>query len=128
MADLATQDDVESLWRALTGDEIDQVEAMLRYASAILRARVPSVDARIDDGTLDPQVVTDVVASMVIRALRNPTGITQESIGPVSYSISTKVGSGYLFLTDDELYLLSPAGLPGTARGFGTIHLHAGIG
>ena len=127
MADLATQDDVESLWRALVGDEIVQVDGLLRYASTIVRSRVPSVDVRIDDGTLDPQIVADVVASMVIRALRNPTGVSQESIGPVSFSVSTLVAAGYLFLSDDEAALLAPSGLPG-ARGFGTIRLYAGLG
>lgn len=127
MADLASQDDVESLWRVLTDDESGLVEGLLRYASAIARSRVPSIDARIDDGTLDPQVVADVVASMVIRAMRNPTGVTAETIGPVSYSVSARVAAGYLYLDDGELSLLGPLPEPG-ARGFGTIRLRAGMG
>jgi hypothetical protein len=126
MVDLATQDDVESLWRPLTRDEAQGIDGMLRFASGIVRVRVPSVDARITEGTLDRQLVADVVASMVLRAIRNPTGVRTETVGPVSYTVDSNVAAGYLYLDPAELALLVP---PASAsRALGTMRLHAGLG
>jgi hypothetical protein len=121
MADLATIDDVEQLWRALSDDELGRTEAMLRYASSIVRARFPGIDARIASCQLDSQLVADVVAGMVIRAGRNPSGVSQETIGPVSYSVNANVASGYLTLTPDDIALLAPAGSAGSASGSGRV-------
>ncbi len=129
MADLATSDDVEALYRTLTVDEENQVEALLRMASAMLRGAVPSVDARIAAGSLDAQTVADVVAAMVTRALRNPQGVKQETIGPVSYSTDPRVAAGYLYVDAAELALLAPVSTGAGARGgVGSIRLHAGLG
>jgi hypothetical protein len=133
MADLATTDDVEQLWRVLTDDELPRVEAMLRYASSIVRARFPTIDARLRSCQIDRQLVADVVASMVVRASRNPSGLQQETIGPVSYSVNANVASGYLTLTADEAALLSvpgSAGAPGGGSGsggVGTMRLRAAL-
>jgi hypothetical protein len=125
VGDLATQDDVEAFWRTLTDDETGQVDGLLRLASAIVRSRVPGIDNRLAGCTVDRQLVADVVASMVVRAMRNPTGIKQETIGPVSYAIDARVAAGYLFLDDSEAALLAPAIPPGTVAGIGTMRLGA---
>jgi hypothetical protein len=125
VADLATQDDVEALWRPLTRDETQGIDGLLAFASAIVRVKVPAVDARITAGTLDVALVRAVVASMVLRAIRNPTGVRQETVGPVSYTVDANVAAGYLYLDPSELALLNP---PSASRAFGTIRLHAGLG
>jgi hypothetical protein len=131
MADLASIDDVEQLWRALSDDELPRTEAMLRYASSIVRARFPGIDARIRACQLDSQLVADVVASMVIRASRNPSGVSQETIGPVSYSVNANVASGYLSLTADDIALLAPSGSAGSSSsssgGVGMMRLRAAL-
>jgi hypothetical protein len=50
-------------------------------ASAVVRSKVPTVDDRIADGTLDADLVRGVVAQMVIRALQNPGGLRSKSVG-----------------------------------------------
>lgn len=127
MVDFATQDDIEALWRPLDASESGQVESLLRLASAMVRGRFPDLETRLYRSQIDSQLVADIVASMVVRAMRNPTGIKQETIGPVSYTVDARVASGYLFIDDAEAALLAPAALPG-ARGFGSIRLSAGLG
>lgn len=130
MADLATIDDVEQLWRAVPDDELARTEAQLRYASSIVRARFPGIDARIRTCQLDRQLVADVVAGMVVRASRNPSGLTQETIGPVSYSVNANVASGYLPLTADDIALLAAPGAAGSSSsslGVGTMRLRAAL-
>jgi N-acyl-L-homoserine lactone synthetase len=128
MSELATLDDLEQLWRPLTADEERSADTLLRMASAMLRSSVPSVDARVCDGTLDAQTVADVVAMMVVRAMRNPTGVKQETIGPVSYSVDARVAAGYLFIDASELALLAPRARAGAGGvGVGSIRLRAGL-
>lgn len=131
MADLADVADVENLYQPVADDDLRRVEGLIRYASSVVRASVPGLDRRVERGTLDAQVVADVVAMMVIRALRNPGGVTQETIGPVSYSVDANVGSGYVFLSDAERALLAPtasAGASSGPRGVGMIRLTPALG
>lgn len=96
---LAATDDVALLYPPLVGADqalTDQVTGLIRKASALLRQRVPWVDDRIarfqvnpsDLGGLDPDVVSDVVATMVKRFLVNQSGATNQSetVGPYSHS------------------------------------------
>lgn len=69
MAALADPNDVAAGWRPLTSDELTRVGALLDRASRMVRALVPTVDARIASGTLDPELVADVVCNMVRRVL-----------------------------------------------------------
>lgn len=133
MADLADIADVENLYQPVSDSDVTRVEGLIRYASSVVRASVPGIDRRIASGALDAQTVADVVAVMVIRALRNPGGVTQETIGPVSYSIDANVGAGYVYLSDAERSLLSAqagdsGSTPGVPRGVGTVRLRAALG
>lgn len=107
MADpLATLDDVEELWRPLSDEEAVRAARLLVVVSAQVRARVGDLDVRIADGTLDPELAAATVVAVVARALQNPDGIRQESIG--DYSVT--YASGGLLLSDADLAdLLSPA-------------------
>lgn len=130
MADLADVSDVEDMYRPIPDDETTRVESLIRYASSVVRGRVPAIDRRIASGLLDEQTARDVVAVMVTRALRNPTGVSQETIGPVSYSIDSNVGSGYIYLSDAEAALLAASAGGAAAshrgpKGIGTMRLRA---
>lgn len=65
--------DIGEGWRPLTGPESDRARVLTAKASRYLRAEFPEVDARIEAGTLDPELVRDVVCDMVRRVLVVPT-------------------------------------------------------
>lgn len=127
---LADTSDVETaLLRPLTDNEQTYVPGLIDQASQLLRAAMPSVDARLaaSDGTaLDPLAVAAVVAGVVKRYMVNPTGAasTSEGMGPFSQTVSfTSYGksaggtTGTLAITRDDLAALAPSGgfvMPGT--------------
>jgi hypothetical protein len=108
MADLATVPDVEALWRPLTGDESVRVAGLLRMASAIVRRQLPTLDARISAATLDPDLARSVVATMVVRAMKNPDGIVARTVE--DYSERYADAKAGLVLLPDEFALLAPRG------------------
>lgn len=71
MAALADIWKVQVRYRPLAPSEHAAVMDLLEYASAKLRASVPTIDARIADGSLDPALPAGVVADAVVRVLRN---------------------------------------------------------
>lgn len=123
-APFATSATIEEMWRDLSPTEETQADALCRYASAIIRAEVPSVDARVAAGTLSADLPTLVCAQMVMRVMKNPSGVAAETVGPwsVTYGSSGTQATGALVLTDADLALLTgtlPGGRRGTVR---TIH------
>jgi hypothetical protein len=69
MADFATVDDLAAIGVPVA-DQVDRVQELLRYASAIIRGAFPDIDDRIDSeavGFFD--LVQFVTVSMVKRAL-----------------------------------------------------------
>lgn len=122
MADLATVEDVEALWRPLTTQERTKAQLLLGYASATVRRKVPRVDDRIAAEQLNEDLVTGVVASMVARVMRNPEGWRTETqqAGPFQEQNTRdpELASGELHMTEAELDLLSP-----DSTGVGSIRL-----
>ncbi len=121
---LAIPDDVADLWRPLTTDETGRVFRLIDKASALLRQKVPWVDARMvlftadpgNIGGLDPQTVANVTATIVKRFLVNPDGATNtsETTGPFSYSKGfalrgDKDVRGELLVTESDILALTPA-------------------
>lgn len=105
---LASPEDVVALYQPLNTLEAGQVDRYLRLASNKLLLKIPSVSARMIAGTLDADLVTDIVASMVVRAFRNPAGLKQHSIGPEAATYDDRAASGFIDLTAEEIALLSP--------------------
>lgn len=118
---LAGTADIEGLWRPLSPPEETKAWNLLRLASALLRSKVPTVDDRIADNTLDADLVKGVVAGMVVRVLQNPGGVRSKSVGAVSVTFD-QVTSG-LVLLQDEFDLLAPARHPK----LGSIKLRPGL-
>ena len=117
---LADADDLADLWRPLTPAEQLRVTQLIVKASAMLRQRLPWVDARIarfqadstDPGGLDPVTVATVVATVVKRFLSNVQGVASEGIGPysVTYAIrGEKDVRGEMYVTDGDLDKLKVA-------------------
>lgn len=107
MTAFATMHDVEAAWRPLTAAQLLIIDSRLDYVSAIIRARVIGVDARIAAGTLDSELVKHVTVDVVLRNLKNPEGKSQEQIEDYRYVRDKTTSSGQLFLTDQEVDLLS---------------------
>lgn len=112
MADLASVEDLETVWRPLSDDEAAAAGQWLSWASALVRAEVPSVDARIASGVLSADLVSSVVVAMVQRAMLNPDGAKSVMETVEDFSRQVTIGGDgdgtRLFLTDRELRLLSP--------------------
>ena len=123
-APFASPDDVDAL-RPLDPDERGRAGVLLGYASALIRKSAPDIDTRIAAGALDPDLARMVAVDMVIRVLRNPDGVRQETVGPSSISYDTTAAPGQLVLTPDDLAMLMP---PPTGIGIGTARLGAGLG
>lgn len=111
MAAFATVSDLEARWRPLSPAEETRATVLLGDAAARIRAAVPDVDDRIDDGTLDPDLPLIVSVEMVKRAMlapvdQAPAGQVQQTAGPFSQSISYTNPTGDLYLTKAERRLL----------------------
>lgn len=112
MDPLAVPTDVAGLWRPLTDAETTVAMTLIDYASRIVRASVQEIDERITAGTLDAELVAHVVASMVVRFMRNPDGKRSgtKSIDDytTSWTYDQVVSSGHLVLLPAEASLLAP--------------------
>lgn len=103
----ATPEDVEvRFMRPLDEDEKRVVAARLEDAELLLRSRIPDLDEKVTAGVLDQALVVMVEAEMVLRLIRNPDGLVQETDGSYSYSTSQKVASGLLEVLPREWVLL----------------------
>ena len=104
---LATVEDVEARFhRELTEDEKRLVAARLDDAELILRSRVPDLLQRVEDGDIDRDIVVMIEVDMILRIIRNPEGLSQETDGNYSYSVSARAGSGILEALPSEWALL----------------------
>lgn len=107
----ATPADVTARWvgsGAPTDDDL--VQALLNDAEAVVLAKYPAIQDRIDDNRLPLAVVTMVVCRMVIRVLRNPENLSswQQTTGPFSQSRSFGSNRQDIWLSDEETDLLAP--------------------
>lgn len=100
----ADPNDVAARWRPLTPAEENTAVALLQDASAMLRANYPGLDAQIESGAVDADVVVAVACGMVRTAmigLATGGGATQQSetVGIFSLSTSYANPTGNLFIT-----------------------------
>lgn len=103
----ATPEDVEvRFMRPLDEDEKRVVAARLEDAELLLRSRIPDLDEKVTTGVLDQALVVMIEAEMVLRLIRNPDGLVQETDGSYSYSTSQRVASGLLEVLPREWTLL----------------------
>lgn len=114
---LAETSDIEAIWRPLTDAETAVAWGQIQFASAIVRRKVPLVDARLAAGSLDWDLVRGVVASMVQRVLLNPERNSEFSVDDVRVKKDASVASGGLYLSGDELILLLPVSTAGSTTG-----------
>lgn len=116
MANPATVADLVSRWRPLSAQETTNGQTFLDDAWAILKRRVEDIETLIAaDADLEAEVVR-ILATAVLRVMKNPDGKRQESIDDYSWTRDESVSSGLLYFTDDELDGLVPgSGVVGRA-------------
>lgn len=125
---LAVLGHVVEQFGTMTAAQEGLTNALLRAASAMVRARYPVLDTMLADGRLNPDLVALAVTNMVLRVLRNPAGLRAESIGPFSRAYDTTYAAGLLVFSKDEAALLTPIKTADTAiTPIGTATLRAGL-
>jgi len=132
MADepLAEVPDVAGLWRPLTSDEATVAANKLIVASALLRHHLPTIDARVADGSLDGELVRWTVAEAVKRSMQgDPEGLRSrtDTRGPFTetrvYRDAAEFG---IYFTPAELGTLG-TGARASGTRVGSIRLRAGL-
>ena len=113
MENLASVNDVNSLWKPLSNAEQEQVEALLPIVSDSLRQEAKRVgkdlDKMIANGEILPNVVKSVVVDVISRYLDqlssdNASTLSQESQSALGYSWSgtyVNTGGGMSILKKD---------------------------
>lgn len=112
MGNFATVQDVIRLWRTLTPEETERVEALIPIVSDSLRQEALNVgknlDKMISSGECLENVVISVTVDVVARTLMTATDkepLTQFSQGALGYTVSGTylVPGGGLFIKKSEL-------------------------
>jgi len=101
----ASTADLEARWRPLSDQEKINGQTFLEDAWRLLRRRIQTIEADIaadTSGDLQADAVR-VLATAVLRVMKNPDGIRQESIDDYSWTRDQAVSAGLLYISDDEL-------------------------
>lgn len=99
--------DVEArLGRSLDSSEQTIVSTRLNDVELLIRNKIPDIDTKISEGTVDVEAVIMIESESVLRLIRNPDGYTAETDGNYSYQISARVASGRLDILPEEWALL----------------------
>ena len=116
MTNPATTADLASRWRTLSTQETTNGTTFLADAWGMLKRRIPTIEASIaTDAALSAEVVR-VLATAVLRVMKNPDGKRQESIDDYSWTRDQALSAGLLYFTDEELDDLFPgSGVKGRA-------------
>lgn len=107
-------EDVEQRFRPLSDAEKINAEAFLDDAWWMLLGRRPSLEADMDAETIQIGNVIRVVAHMVRRILMNPEGLLEEGLDDYRKRRDQLVSTGSLYVTDEELGAVTPAGFQRT--------------
>lgn len=112
MANFATIEDLEKLWRVLKPTERERAEDLLEIVSDSLRVEADKVGKNLDELAADSDayasVLKSVTVDVVARTLMTSTDqepmtqMTESALG-YSYSGSFLVPGGGLFIKDTEL-------------------------
>lgn len=112
MANFATIEDLEKLWRVLKPTERERAEGLLEIVSDSLRVEADKVGKNLDELAADSDayasVLKSVTVDVVARTLMTSTDqepmtqMTESALG-YSYSGSFLVPGGGLFVKDTEL-------------------------
>ncbi|WP_370246908.1 Gp19/Gp15/Gp42 family protein [Nocardioides sp.] len=116
MPNPATTDDLAARWRPLASDELTVGSTLLGDAWIMLKRRMTRLGVDIEaqiaaDDDLEADAVR-VLATAVLRVLKNPDGLVREQIDDATLERGDGAADGRLEFRDDELEDL----LPGTSE------------
>lgn len=106
---LATTGEVGAQFGTLTPAQESLAGTLVRAASKLVRSRFPLIDTQIANGVVDAEVVALAIVGMVLRVLRNPSGLRAETVGPFSRTYDTTSAAGLLAITPEDEKLLKPS-------------------
>lgn len=92
--------------KTIPEQQISWVNQKIDEAVRELLSIVPDIPARIAAGKLSVELVTDKVVAAVLRVVRNPEGMDQESEGDYSYRLRPTVASGDIWYPNKDLIQL----------------------
>lgn len=114
-----TAQDIEQVWRPLTTAESATIAGLSSSAWRRIVATIPGIESFMDVITpaTEPRVpletVQDVMVSMIVRVLKNPSSarIVSESIDDYTdgKTLDAAISSGELYVSDYEIAMLTPA-------------------
>lgn len=119
MPNPATTADVVARWRPLSAQETINATTFLDDAWGMLKRRMTRLGVDIEtaiaaDADLAAEVVR-ILATAVLRVMKNPDGKRSESIDDYMWHRDQSIAAGLLYFTDDELEELSPESTGGGA-------------
>lgn len=116
LVDLAAVED--RLGETLAHPDTQQVDSLIEYAQVKLRALLPTLDARLAAGVLDPTLVKGTLVTAICRGLdvlRVGLRVRSEQYPEMTTTYADAPGDLVTF-TDAELAVLAPtAGIAGGA-------------
>lgn len=105
---IATTDDVTARsLRALTDVELMWATTALEDVEAMLETRIPDLLTRAEIGTPFHRLVIQVEAAAVLRVLRNPDGVLEESGDDYRRRLDAAVSTGQLYISEAEFARLA---------------------
>lgn len=104
----AAVSDVEARWRPLSPQEATNAGTFLDDAWLILKSRLPDIEASFLNDNDRRMNVVRVLTAAVLRVLKNPDGLRQESVDDYAYTRDEAVSAGVLYITEDEIGSLVP--------------------
>ena len=107
----ATRRDLATRWRPLAPSEEARATALLADASALIRARMPSIDTRLMTGHLDPDLPRMVACAVVKRAMladsdQAPVTQVSENWAGFAHQETYANPSGDLYLSGSDIKAL----------------------
>lgn len=120
MTNPATTAAVVARWRPLSTQETTNAQTFLDDAWLMLRRHFTRLGVDIEtlmaaDADLQADIVR-VIVTAVLRVMKNPDGLSQESIDDYTYRRDEAVSAGLLYFADGELDGLVPgSGVTGRA-------------
>lgn len=104
-------------------------ETFIEDAEALILKEFATLQQRVDEGSLNPTLIKQVVSRMINSYITNGNGLSQhiKTVGPYTdnKSYSTKTTRSYLELTSQDIETLSP---PDTSSDIGQIFTIEGYG
>jgi hypothetical protein len=102
-----TSDDLALTYEETLEPELTEwYEQKIDEAARLLIAKVPSIPNRLANGTIDSDLVKDIVLKAVMRVVRNSKGLTSVGEDGVQLVFNPNVSSGDLYYSKADLLLV----------------------